>query len=104
MSDTIACNLENLGPEELERHRDVAARWMACVQMRRRVDDGYAFTLPADPDTAASVAEFAMRERICCPFFTFTWSIEPGADTMTFLMTGPPGTAEFLEQSELVAN
>lgn len=102
MSDTFVCNLERLTPEQRERHEHVAASWMENIRDRQRVEDGYAFTLPADPDIAASAAEFAMYERICCPFFDFSWSVEADSGEMTFRMTGPPGTADYLEQSEVL--
>ncbi|MDZ7729013.1 MAG: hypothetical protein U5Q44_12890 [Dehalococcoidia bacterium] len=49
MADTFVCNLDRLTPEQRERHEHVAAGWMDHIRERERVDDGCAFTLPADP-------------------------------------------------------
>jgi hypothetical protein len=71
----IACSLTS---QEIESRM---AEWSGLVRDAVTVavtDSGARATFVADPATAARVADLAVREQQCCPFFRFTVEIVAG--------------------------
>ena len=66
----------------------------AALLERRETAGGYAYRF--DPDALPDVARWAANERRCCPFLTFHLTLTPGGD-LWLELTGPEGTAEFLD-------
>jgi hypothetical protein len=64
------------------------------VQEIKKVPRGYAFRF--EPESLDRLAQFVSRERLCCPFLTFTIAIASGGGPVWLEMTGPEGTREFL--------
>jgi MerR family copper efflux transcriptional regulator len=69
----IACSLP---ASEL---RGQLAAWetlLAQAVGRERLDGGVALRFAAAPELASSIAELAVREHACCPFFSFTMRVD----------------------------
>ena len=58
--------------------------------------DGFEVEFPAD--TAASVLDFILFERECCPFFDFALQFEADQGPMRLRIGGPPGAKEMIEE------
>lgn len=78
MTEPIACNLSAFSEPELARHREVTAQLQANTLTTRELPNGYSFRHPVE--LLPLVAEFIARERLCCPFFTFTLHVQPDSE------------------------
>ena len=78
----LACDMTAIPSAERDRHASVVRSLFAAVAEVRDLPDGHAFRLPA---------EFISRERLCCPFFTFTIAVEPARGPIWLQITGPAG-------------
>ena len=60
----------------------------------RELADGLSIRFPAREYEA--VAEFVARERLCCPFVTFTLDVTPDQGPLMLRITGADGVKEFI--------
>jgi hypothetical protein len=95
----IACLLPDATKQA--REEEIAAKIFSSVQERRELPDGYAYRFDPDEDIAATLLEFIMFERQCCPFFTFDLRFEPDRGPIWLTLRGPEGTKEFLASFEV---
>lgn len=91
----VACTLT---PPELAARRGgllpgLAARAVAAAP----VEGGRSWRFEAAPGLLADIAAVVEAERRCCRFLRFALAVEPGDGPVTLAVTGPQGTAEFLE-------
>jgi hypothetical protein len=100
----LACDMTAIPPHERGHHAEVARALFTAAAEMRDLPDGHAFRLPADTRLLTLAAEFIARERLCCPFFTFTLEIAPVRGPVWLRITGPAGAKEVLaaELGELV--
>jgi hypothetical protein len=75
----IACGLD--GDAQAQRGDDWATL-AARATSRHRSADGVRLEFPADAALAAAIAELAVLEQRCCPFFSFTLGIAAGVVTL----------------------
>lgn len=101
----IACSLDAIGPDELPRHREVTRTLFAAIVEKQERSDGFSYRLPAESDAILLAAEFVARERLCCPFYTFTLELKPASHSLWLHLTGEEGAKEVLQAGldELVA-
>ena len=91
----IACTLS---PEELRRGRDALLPGIiARAQWREPVDGGFRFRYKSELGLLPALAAMIESERRCCRFLTLQVIAEPDEGPVWLEVTGPPGTAEFLE-------
>jgi hypothetical protein len=64
----LACSLS---AHDLQVRGAEIARLGEQVQVVRELADGYAFAFPAGAGQVATLLDFIVAERACCPFFTF---------------------------------
>jgi hypothetical protein len=100
-STPIVCRMDALTAAERSRRGEVLSILRGRLIRVVETDDGIAFHLPEQPDTAALVREFVSYESRCCPFLRF--GIEGGTDgnPLVLRMGGRPGVKEFLRQTFL---
>jgi hypothetical protein len=79
-----------------EPHLERARQLFASVQEIQELSNGYAFKLPGEVLTLMHVAEFIALERLCCPFFGFTLTVEPEGGEMWLQLTGGEGIKPFI--------
>ncbi len=89
----VACTLTAAG------RADRAATWstlLAAAATRRTTAAGLRFTFPADPLLIGQLAELAVREQECCPFFSFALGIHAADVSLT--VQAPPDAYPLLAQ------
>jgi hypothetical protein len=91
----VACALSD--PQMREREATLIAHFRSGVISVAEITDGYSFQLPGDRKWLALVSELMIAERECCPFLTFQLTAEPNSGTLTFAVSGPDGSKEFLK-------
>ena len=72
----IACDMSVLSPAQRETHLATSRELFSKVRAIEEVADGYKFWLGDEPDVILKVAEFAMLEKLCCPFLNFVIEVE----------------------------
>ena len=86
-------------PDLLRARREgVLADLLRSSAAHETVADGIRFHFPARSDTLSTLARVVDAERQCCRFLRFSITVEPDGGPITFELTGPQGTREFLEE------
>jgi hypothetical protein len=90
----VACSLSE---SDLAKRR---AGLFADLARRRHethwLPEGVALRYSSQQGTLALLGEFIKLESECCPFLRFQLTVEPGGEPIRLVLTGPPGTREFL--------
>jgi hypothetical protein len=94
----VACTLT--GAEQAQHQQDVRDLFRS-VDAVRELPDGYAFRFPADDRFLTALADFIAVERRCCPFFTFTLTVEPSGGPLWLHLCGSAEIKAFVEGSFL---
>jgi hypothetical protein len=82
-------------PERRGAHHALIRRLMTeAVEETRELPDGLAFRFPAEEYD--SVTEFVGRERLCCPFLTFTLEVSPERGSLWLRLSGAEGVKDFI--------
>ena len=91
----IACSLDHRALAQ--RQSDLRVSVLADATSTERLPDGYRWTFAASEHLLARIAAVVEGERLCCRFLSF--QLQAGADggAVTLEVTGPAGTADFLE-------
>ena len=94
----LACNAFALSPEARKRHfEEVGPALLKLKKSMRELPDGYEFELPADNKTYQLLTEWALQERLCCPFFDIDLRLDRENGPLWLRLTGRPGTKEFIK-------
>jgi hypothetical protein len=94
----FACNRFALTPEQRKRHFDeLSPKLLLLKKSVRELPNGYEFELPADPKTVQLVAEWAVGERACCPFFDIDMRLEREGGSLWLGVTGREGVKQFIQ-------
>ena len=94
---SLACNWSALTAVQQERQRALYRRLRADVEEVLELEDGYTFRHPPDRAVLLAIAEFVANERLCCPFFDFTLTVERGGGPVWLRMTGEEEAKQVLE-------
>ena len=91
----IACSLDAsaLG----RRQSELRAGVLAEAESVERLPDGYRWRFRHAPDLFARLGPVLDGERHCCPFLRFAVHADHDRGAVTVDVTGPAGTADFLE-------
>jgi hypothetical protein len=93
----FACSALAFTKQERDRHFNVLGPALRSLKKRvRELDDGYEFEFPGDRTTIQMLAEWAIQERECCPFFEINLRLEPERGTAWLRLTGRKGTKAFI--------
>ncbi len=93
----FACDLSALTPEVRKRHFNELGPALRSLKTGvRELADGYEFQFPSDPKTFQLVAEWAIQERSCCPFFDINLRLEREGGPLWLRLTGREGVKEFI--------
>lgn len=93
----FACNMQALTPEERPQHISTIRDVFGSVHAVHDLEDGYTFHLPDDTSLLKKAGEFIARERLCCPFFTFTLTVDPERAEVLLSLSGPEGIKPFIQ-------
>lgn len=91
----IACSLD--GASLGRRQSDLRASVLAEAESVERLADGYRWRFRHAPDLFARLGPIIDGERHCCPFLRFTIAADQDRGRVILDVTGPAGTADFLE-------
>ena len=94
----FACNQTALDPAARKRHFDeLGPAVRSAILAVRELPDGYEFDFPADTATYRNVTEWAVGERVCCPFFDIDVRAAREDGKVTMRLTGRKGVKQFIE-------
>jgi hypothetical protein len=79
-------HFEELGPKLRSLRKSV-----------RELKNGYEFEFPGDSATYQLLTEWAIQERLCCPFFDIRLRLEPEGGPLWLRLSGREGTKEFIK-------
>jgi hypothetical protein len=97
ISDTsLVCNMTVFTASERANHIQSTTQLYQAVQRINKVENGYEFIFPNEPEMITSLGKFISNERRCCPFLESALKIPSGNVPISLLLTGPEGTQEFL--------
>ena len=90
----IACELT---PAEIAARREgLLPGLLALAQERVTIGNGLRWRFAPSAEFLTAAAKTIDAERQCCRFMKFLLTVEPDSGDMWLEITGPPGTAEFL--------
>ena len=91
----IACTLTS---DELRlRQHELLPGLVATALQRVQLPEGMRLVFGASAGRLRQLHAVAQRERRCCAFLEFRIEVTPGGGALTLDVTGPRGTAAFLE-------
>ena len=91
----IACSLD--GRALASRQSELRAGVLGEADSVERLVDGYRWRFTSGRDLLARLGAVIDAERQCCRFLRFAIGVEPDMSAVTVEVTGPPGSADFLE-------
>lgn len=91
----VACSLT---PEAIRARRSALLPGLfRRADVVERIQHGIRLRFSPSSDTLDAITRTIDAERQCCRFLRFELTIEPGGGPLWLSLTGPAGTAEFLE-------
>lgn len=93
----FACNMTAIPPEERGLHIAAIKAVFGAAEEVRELPDGYSFRLANEAAMLLKIADFLVKERLCCPFFGFTLRIEPEGGAVWLSLTGREGVKPFIQ-------
>ena len=91
----IACSLD--GRALAGRQTDLRAGVLAEAETVERLSEGYRWRFRNSGNLFSRLATIIDAERHCCRFLQFSIVADPDLGLVTLDVTGPAGTADFLE-------
>lgn len=92
------CDRVALTPEQRKRHFDeLGPKLRSLRKSVRELSNGYEFEFPSDTTTYQLLAEWAIQEHLCCPFFDIDLRLESEGGPLWLRLSGRPGTKEFIK-------
>lgn len=88
----IVCDLNAL--PDRAAHEALGSDLFARTQSATAIDGGYRLVFPVG--ALSLLAQFIDGERRCCPFLRFAVVVEPAAETVSLVLSGPDGTSALL--------
>ena len=93
----FACIVDAFSPEERKRHFDELGPMLRKLKSgMRELKEGYEFQFPSDRATFNLVAEWAIQEQRCCPFFEIAIRLDREGGPLWLRLTGRKGVKEFI--------
>jgi hypothetical protein len=90
------CNIKALNPAERAAHKELTDRLIAARRKITESENGYAFQFDASAISFPDLANWAVAEAKCCPFFDFHLDLENSGAALGLCLTGPEGVKPFL--------
>jgi hypothetical protein len=96
-SGPLVCNLSAMDTEQRQRHAQIVGQLFSeAIQETQERPDGLGFR--GDAANFLLAAEFITLERLCCPFFNFTLTIDAGSSSFWLQVSGPEGVKTLLQR------
>jgi hypothetical protein len=97
MTSVFVCNMSAIEPDQRKQHIATAREVFQAVQEIQELPNGYSFRLPNESTVLLKVAEFIMREKLCCPFFGFRMEVQAAGGPLWLSLTGSEGVKPFIQ-------
>jgi len=94
----LTCSLTS--DELLERKQELKENIFPHLTKKITLSNGYIYYFEDEPGLAENIMEFIGKEKQCCPFFRFDFSILPFKKGLAFQISGSPAVKEFLTDFE----
>ncbi|MGH8187367.1 MAG: hypothetical protein ACREUC_12470 [Steroidobacteraceae bacterium] len=94
----FVCDRLAMTPEQRARQsKELGPALRSAMKGVNELPDGYEFQLPPDLKTLQMAAEWAMNERLCCPFLDIELQLQREGGPLLMRLSGRKGTKEFIE-------
>lgn len=90
------CNAKALSPSERSRHSELTEKLLTNRKAVVEMAAGYEFQFEPSTITLAELADWAVNESKCCPFFDFHLDLEREGKLLCLRLTGPDGIKAFI--------
>ncbi|HYL62865.1 MAG TPA: hypothetical protein VE077_09605 [Candidatus Methylomirabilis sp.] len=90
------CNTKALTPAEKARHKELGDKMRRSQSATIETPNGYEFQYSPKDVSLAELAEWAMAESKCCPFFDFHIDLENEGTLVCLRLTGNEGVKSFI--------
>jgi len=90
------CNIKALTPAERARHKELSDKLMTAKNATIETPNGYEFQYSPTNVSLAEVAEWAVAESKCCPFFDFHIDLEHEGTLICLRLTVSEGVKAFM--------
>ena len=90
------CNIKALTPAERARHKELGDKLNAAKNETIETPNGYEFQYSPKNVSLAELAEWAVAESKCCPFFDFHIDLEREGTLVCLRLTGSEGVKQFI--------
>lgn len=90
------CNTKALSPAERERHKRLTEKLMRARTKVVESEKGYEFQFSSSIVSIAELADWAVAESKCCPFFDFHIDLEQHGTLACLRLTGEEGIKPFI--------
>jgi hypothetical protein len=91
------CNIKALNPTERARHKQLTDKLVAVRTEIVETEKGYEFQYDPSAVSLTELAEWAVAESKCCPFFDFHIDLEHGGTLLCLRLTGEEGIKPFIQ-------
>ena len=91
------CDMTAIPAELRNQPIAITKEVFGAIQTIRELPNGYAFQLSDTQGMLVKTAEFIDKERLCCPFFSFTVEVAPAGGSLWLQMTGQEGVKPFIQ-------
>jgi len=92
------CNLKSLSPDERARHQKLTAKLIAVRSAIVETDKGYEFQYTPANMSLAELADWAVVESKCCPFFNFHIDLEKEGQLVCLGLAGAEGIKTLIRE------
>ena len=90
------CNVKAMNPAERAVHKELTDRMIHARRKITETPDGYEFRLDASAVSLPDLANWAVMEAKCCPFFDFHLNLENQGSALHLRLSGPEGVKPFI--------
>ena len=94
----LTCSLTS--DELLERKKELKEKIFPQMIKKQSLDNGYIYYFEDNQQLVEDILEFIGKEKQCCPFFKFDFSVLPFKKGLALQISGSPAVKDFLEDME----
>ena len=91
------CNIKALAPAERAEHKQLTEKLISNRTEIVETETGYEFQFNPLVVSITELADWALAESKCCPFFDFHIDLEREGTLVCLRLTGDPGIKHFIQ-------
>jgi hypothetical protein len=92
------CNIKALAPAERAQHKQLTEKLISSRTKIVEGEKGYEFQFHPSAVSIAELADWAVTESKCCPFFDFHIDLERAGTLVCLRLTGDQGIKHFIQR------